>query len=400
MSEIKLSPAQVNQIYTIVNEINGIFMGSNVPKITDATSFVSFGQRALSTLNLDLYLNTLVRRIGYTFSNSRVYDGDYLGGRKTNMQWGAIVQKLTALMPEAEKDMMYEVGNSQGKSIDQWTINLPQVRQMFFEKESPYAFHITTQTTLLREAFVSESAMFQLLSAINTQVQNRITLTRENLGRLSLASLLSTASGTRYYPVVTMYNNIVNPTESLTPNTAMQNPDFLRFFIAIFEEVSDQMERFSTQFNAEGFERFTPKREQQVYMLSAFKRYLETVVQYAAFNKEYVEIADAKIVPYWQAPQYNVTNSPSTITTLLGDNANINISAMVYEEGKKVKKDIVMKNVVAAITDSESWGYFRDRQEVLTTPVNAAAAYYNTYWHENQLFFTDQSENYAVFVLE
>lgn len=400
MANIKLSASQVNQIYSIVNEVNKVFMGSSAPAIVDTTQFVSAGSRVLNTLNLDLYLNTLVRRIGYTYENSREYSGDYLNGRKTNMEWGAIVQKLTALMPEAEEDQIYNVGKNQGKSIDQYVINLPQVRQMFFEKEAPYAFHITTQTVLLEEAFINESSMLRLLNSIMLQVKNRITLTRENLGRLTLASLLATATGTRRYPVVTMYNNIVNPPTSLTPNTAITNPDFLRFFIAVFEEVSDQMERFSTQFNAEGFERFTTKKDQNVYMLSAFKRYLETVVQYSAFNKEYVEIADTKIVPYWQAPKYNSSNTPSTVTSLLGNNANIDVSAEVYKEGQKVKENIKINGLIAAITDDESWGYFRDKQRVYTTPINASAAYYNTFWHENQLFFTDQSENYAIFVLE
>ena len=51
------------------------------------------------------------------------------------------------------------------------------------------------------------------------------------------------------------------------------------------------------------------------------------------------------------------------------------------------------------IHDRDALGVYKIDEDVLTTPVNAAGAYYNTYWHEKQLRFIDLSENIVIFTL-
>ena len=50
--------------------------------------------------------------------------------------------------------------------------------------------------------------------------------------------------------------------------------------------------------------------------------------------------------------------------------------------------------------DHDAMGTFREEETVLTTPVNARAAYYNTFWHERPLWFNDMGENGIVFFLD
>ena len=58
-----------------------------------------------------------------------------------------------------------------------------------------------------------------------------------------------------------------------------------------------------------------------------------------------------------------------------------------------------VSNVVAIMNDKDAMGVYKKDETVLTTPVNAAGAYYNTYWHEKQLRFIDKSENIVTFTL-
>ena len=63
------------------------------------------------------------------------------------------------------------------------------------------------------------------------------------------------------------------------------------------------------------------------------------------------------------------------------------------------KTDKTIENVVGILFDREGIGTFRQEEKVLTTPVNARGAYYNTFWHEKQMWFNDMSENAVIFTL-
>ena len=59
-----------------------------------------------------------------------------------------------------------------------------------------------------------------------------------------------------------------------------------------------------------------------------------------------------------------------------------------------------LKNVIACVYDRDVMGIYKLEEEVLTTPVNAAGRYYNTYWHEKQMWFNDLSENFVGFAID
>ena len=58
-----------------------------------------------------------------------------------------------------------------------------------------------------------------------------------------------------------------------------------------------------------------------------------------------------------------------------------------------------VENIVAVLHDRDALGMFRDEEEVLTTPVNAAGLYYNTYYHARQIWFNSLDENFVFFTL-
>ena len=56
-------------------------------------------------------------------------------------------------------------------------------------------------------------------------------------------------------------------------------------------------------------------------------------------------------------------------------------------------------SVVAVLGDRDGLGLYNQEMWTQTTPMNAAGGYYNTYWHEKQLWFNDLSEQFLVFTL-
>lgn len=380
----------VNQIYPIVNSVFEQMTGREDIQAVDTASLVAMGQSIENSGNKDLWLNTLNRRIGHTITDYRVYRNKFSELNRTQMEWGAIVQKLTSEMPEARYDDMPDVGKLDGQSLDHYIISNPKVHQRLFDKETPYSFMLTIQDKYLKQAFLNSGAMAAFINQIFGKVRNKMEFTNEELGRLCIANFALNLKTEQHYHLVSMYNS-TNPEVTVTTQTARYNGDFLRYAVGIMNAVSNKMESMSVLYNSDGFDRFTPRGDQKFYLLADFMTILETQVSYAAFNPQYVTARANNLVPYWQASSaMNDTNNWDTITTIKGTVTN--------DKGVSVEK--TLNNLIGILFDYDALGTFREEERVYTTPVNARGGYYNTFWHEDQLWFNDMSENGIAFFLD
>lgn len=375
---------EVNQIYDLCNQIFQQMTGRTDIAAVDSASLVAMGNEVSNLGKNDLWLNTLARRIGLTIDNYRVYLNKFSDLYRTQVEWGALVQKLTVEMPDAVADDMYKVGQMNGQALDHYIINNPKAKQKIFDKETPYSFFITMQEKMLTEAFLNAGAMASFVNQVFGKVQNKIEVVLEDLARVALVNMMCNLSVKQEIKLVTLYNSKTGST--LNPQTALFDPAFMRFAIGMMNNIASKMETMSVLFNTEGYDRFTPMSEQRFYVLADFITQLETVVQYAAFNPQYVNKSVDIAVPYWQGVKE-------------GDDINdiAVLSKVIGKVDSKVDKTI--ENVVGVLFDREAIGTFRQEEKVLTTPVNARGAYYNTFWHEKQMWFNDMSENAVIFTL-
>lgn len=365
-----------NQIYGIVNDVTAEALGSSAIKVTDTASLVSLGSTVLLTSsNTEAFLNTLAQRIGKTIISYRKYRNKLADMVIDDFTYGAILQKIKVSMPTAEADQSFDLVD--GESVDHYTVSKPVADQKLFVTRTPYQFHVTIQRIHLEEAFLSDSAMGAFIGAVFGEVQNAIELALENLGRACICNFAAEMSSARTYDLVTLYN--ADTGENLnTGIEALEDPAFLRYMVRKIHNISKKFTDMSTLYNDGSETRFTPFEDQRIYMISDVQDALETVVQYSAFHKDLVSINAFKELNFWQAAQ-----SPLAI---------------------KVKRasdsaETTLTNVVAMLRDRDSIGIYKKLSSVLTTPVNAAGAYYNQYYHEKQLWFNDLSENGVIFTL-
>lgn len=375
---------EVNQIYDLCNQIFQQMTGRTDIEAVDSASLVAMGNEVSNLGKNDLWLNTLARRIGLTIDSYRVYRNRFSDLYRTQVEWGALVQKLTVEMPDAVADDMYKVGQMNGQALDHYIINNPKAKQKIFDKETPYSFFITMQEKMLTEAFLNAGAMSSFVNQVFGKVQNKIEVVLEDLARVALVNMMCNLSTKQEIKLVTLYNSKTG--SNLNPQTALFDPAFMRFAIGMMNNIASKLETMSVLFNTDGYDRFTPKSEQRFYVLADFITQLETVVQYAAFNPQYVNKSVDIAVPYWQGVKE-------------GDDINdiAVLSKVIGKVDSKVDKTI--ENVVGVLFDREAIGTFRQEEKVLTTPVNARGAYYNTFWHEKQMWFNDMSENAVIFTL-
>lgn len=383
-----------NQIYTIVNEVNAEAFGENALSVVNTEGLISLGNAVLSsTVNTESFLNTLVQRIGRTIISFRQYRNK-LGDMVLNdFEYGAILQKIRVHLTDAETDPAYALAD--GESVDPWVINKPDVEQKLFVTRTPYLFHVTIARKQLKEAFINEAAMGAFIGAVFGQVRNSIEVSLENLGRACINNMIAeftpgTPSGegavattlNHEVALVTLYNTARGFEEGdagyVDADTALFDDAFMRYAVSVIKSYSDNLTDMSTLYNDGSIESFTPREDQRLKVLTKFQRVLETVVQYSAFNEEMVALNAYSVVNFWQSAQ-----TPGTV--------NIERAS----DGAEIEAE----NVIAVLYDRDALGIYKRDEDVLTTPVNARGLYYNTYYHQMELWFNDTSENFVYFTL-
>ena len=371
-----------NQIYSIVNAVNQETMGESALVATDTASLVAMGNQVLSSsTNTECFLDTLVQRIGRTIISYRPYKSKLGLLAVSDMTMGAIMQKIKVKMPTAVEDVTTQLID--GQSIDQYIISKPKATQKLFVKRTPYTFFLTIQKKWLREAFTSESAMGSFIAAIYGEVENKLELSQENLARLCMANFIGTIStdANRVVNLATEYNALQSDV-TIDENNAFIHEGFLRYTLGRMNNISKKMETMSVLYNDGSETRHSPKADQRFVSLVDFQTALETQVQWAAFHEEYVKKQNGIEVPYWQAAK-----SPLDIDLILeGDDPD-------------QEEHTTISNVVAFIHDRDALGTYRKEVEVATTPLNARGLYTNQFWHMNDLYFNDVTENGVIFTL-
>lgn len=376
----------VSDVYTIVNSVVGQALGTTALTATNSYQLVDMGNAVISsTTNTENFMNVLADRIGRTIFTDRAYSAKYQSMILTDMEMGGILQKISVDIFDAETDSAATDGAwglTQGQSVDQWKVNKPTAKQSLFAKRSVYKYHVSVAREQIKSAFTSESAMGQFINYVFQAMQNSIEFGIEQLGRLTMANYIaqvnnSAQASKRVIPLVTNFNDAFAPTTDLTAETALRDPDFLRYATEQINLYSDYLTDMTKAYNDGTIARHTPKTEQRLYVLSSFEKRLETVVQYAAFHKEFVSLNGYETINYWQALE-----TPADI--------NVNIAASTPE---------TVNNVMAVLTDRYALGLAKMDDFVLTTPVNASGAYYNVFHHIHRMWINDLSENGVIFTL-
>lgn len=379
------------QIYTIVNEVAKQAMGSTAIAVVDNSGLVALGNAVLgSDATKNNFINALTDRIGRTIVSFRAYHSHFPDFERDSIEWGNILQKIKVGMPDAEKDLSYDLVD--GTSVDQYKINKSKVNQLLFTTETPWQTHITVHLEALEKAFVDSSAMGVFISGMFGEVQNRIELAMENLSMDCVNNYIGEilkrkeSKASRVVNLVTEFKNKTGVDYTATPVKALGDEDFLKYVIRRINSISSTMEYMtngiyndSVEDTSSVYTRHTPKSEQRLMLFIDMVNALKTNINSKAFNMDQVAIdINFKTVPFWQSIQ-----SPSDI--------NLKTSS----GGKEINQSSIM----GILYDREAMGTFKKKYNSITSPINAAGQYYNVFYHMITMYFNDLTENAVIFLL-
>lgn len=368
------------QIYSLLNDVTQQALGGAGITVVDGQSLVSLGTMVLSSsANTEAFLNTLVQRIGRTIIAYREYRNKLGDMVMDDFEYGAIVQKISVMMPTAEEDPSWELVD--GQTIDHYKINKPEALQKFFYTRTPYMFKVTIQDEHLKEAFTDSSKMAGFIAAIFGETRNAIEFGLEQLGRVCLSNFI--AETPHVVNLVTDFNTELGltGTDALTAQTAKHSDLFLNYMIGRINHHAKMIGELSVRYNDGSKPRFTPADKRVIRILSDIDTRAQTVTQYAAYHDRFVSIGGKwDSISYWQ--NFTEGNEDKIQIKRASDGTNRTIN-----------------NVAAVIYDRDALGIYKKDERVATTPINAAGLYYNTFYHERQLWFNDLQENFIAFTL-
>lgn len=385
-------------VYKIVNDMNSQMFGTKEIAVIDATSFVSVGEKMLRSGT-----ENIMNAMAVTFMKNYFPNTPYIGKVRiideTSERWGAITLETVPLHQdeEASEDTNTDLNTTQfddGNSVDMYKIKKPKVVQLKFYGTKKEQNHITRLDDQLSQALRSAEEFSNFYTAVMTEFRNDIEQAMEAGRRLAICNYIAGVSAMGLYEVdLTQEYN----TEHGTSYTGLQlrttqAKDFVPWFVAYVQNLSDCMTERSTLYHAnftgQDILRFTPKEYQKFIMLNSFWKQAQTSVLSAAFNDKYLKIADVEFVNYWQS-----IKDPEKIKI------KPNILDLKTGASKDATADVELPYVLGCIFDRRAVGVNYQFTKTITTPVNAAGDYYNTYVHYRKNYWNNYTHNGVVFVM-
>lgn len=391
---------KVTQLYQLVNSATSEVLGTTDVLQEDLSNIVDIGKSVIDSDNVDNYVRKLVNHIGKVVFKNRAYAGGVPSVLMDSWEFGSILQKVSSALPDAEENESWKL--EAGKSYDQDVFYQPQVEAKFFNSKVTFEIPMSFTEKQVKESFSSREQLNGFISMLTQSVENSMTvkldalimrainnMTAETLvagvgaGEAGSKTLDLTTTSVKAVNLLKLFNG--QSTTQLDAQSAMSNPDFIKFATYQIALVSDRMTKISTLFNVEGKQRFTPADARRVVLLSDFAKASTTFLQADTQNADMVALPSHDSVPYWQGSgtDYDLWSiGKIDVKTASGETVTI-------PRGNAI---------LGVVFDREAVGVANlDRR--VTTNYNAKAEFYNNYYKMDAGYYNDLSENFVVFFI-
>lgn len=396
---------EVKQIYTLINSVSGEVLGRTDIVTEDLTGIVDLGKEVFNQNAVDNYVKSLVNHIGKVIFVNRPYAGKVPSVLMDAWEFGSVLEKISADVPEAEENDTWDLKDGQTYSQD--VFHKPTVTAKFFNSKVTFEVPVSITERQVKESFSNAAQLNGFISMIYAAVEKSMTIKADALIMRTINNMiaetvladaqafgataagdmagadLAGASTARCVNLLKLYNDKTGASTKLTAAKAITDPDFIRFASYVMGTYADRLQSISTVFNVGGKERFTPKDMLHVVLLSDFAKAAQTYLYSDTFNRGDVLLPQAETVPFWQGSGQNYE---------FASTGNINIK----ESGGKA---VEISGVLGVMFDRDALGVCNlDRR--VTTNYNAKAEFFNNYYKFDAGYFNDTNENFVVFFIE
>lgn len=382
---------QVSQIYQIMNSITQEIVGETAVVNEDLSNIVDVGTQIFGATNVDNYVRTLVDHIGKVIFVNRAYSGSVPSVLRDGWEYGSVLEKIQAEIPDASENETWELTN--GQSYDPNVFYKPTVSAKFFNSKVTFEIDMSFTEKQVKESFSNAQQLNGFLSMLYNAVDKSMTikidgLVKRTINAMTAETLYSAYNGgtrtgsstARAVNLLYLYNETFEPSTPLTADKALTTPEFLRFASYVMATYIDYLKEASTVFNGGGKLRFTAKDVLNVVMLSQFANASKMYLQSDTYWKELVALPNADTIAFWQG------------------------SGTDYEFDSVSKIDVktpaghtvAQAGILAVMFDRDALGVCNTDRRV-TTNYNPKGEFFNNFYKFDCSYFNDEDENFVVF---
>lgn len=376
---------KINQIYTLINSVARQMWGEDAITVTDLTGLISMGKSVInSSTDRDLFLNTLVDRIGKTVIRTLDLELDFPNLMVNEFEWGAIIQKINVqpVMAKANKSVQI---TEEGFTPNQFDIDVVEVSQTFFTDANTWEFDYTIPDKLLNSAFTSEAGLASFISAIMSAVSDSMTMALNNMAYMAIDNFVAEKikGNNGIVNILALYNaQFPNATE--TQASCITSKEFARYASMVMNNYVKYLSKPSKLYNMGGMVRATARDNLHILISADWASAFDSYLSSDTWHNDLVSLPNYK---EFVTLQGTGTTSPNWI-----DNTSINI---VPSSGGE------------AIEQTGIIGIFADRQAIAYgytdmysgTDRNNRNRYTNFTYSCVKQFLNDVSENGICFIV-
>lgn len=378
-----------NTLNEIIKQATGV---NAIATLSDA-HFMSVANVALGIDN-DALLGAISQVISRTIFSIRPYNRKFAGLFVDNMKWGNHVRKINIGDKNWEANVSYDLAD--GQSIDADIVSKPDILQTNFYGQCVYSKHYTIFRDQLNIALQNEEEFERFYTMLVQNTMDMVEQCHENTARATICNLIGgkvKGDTTNVIHLVTEYNGVTGL--ELDSNTVKKPENFVPFYKWAFSRIktiSGLMTERSLQYHinitGHNIMRHTPIQNQRLYLYTPEMNNVESSVFSSVFNEQYLKMMDYEGVNFWQS-----------IKTPM----EINVKARYINESGIITSDddgTVTSNIFGVLMDDEAAGITTYGARTATTPYNARGEYTNVWWHFNDRYWNDFTENAVVFLLD
>lgn len=395
---------QVQQVYELVNAATKETLGESTVLANDLSNVVDVGTAIFNAGDnaVDNYVKSLINHIGRVIFVNRPYSGGAPSVLMDGWEYGSVLEKISADIPEASENEEWELTN--GASYDPNIFYQPQVQTKFFNKRVTFEVDRSIAEKQVRESFSSRDQLNGFTSLIFDTVDKSLTIKVDSLIMRTIGSMIadtihadyngktvSESSHVRAVNLLKLYNTRYGT--ALTAENAMTEPAFLRFAAYTIAMYQERMQKISTLFNIGGQARFTSRDRMKTVLLSDFAKgaefYLEnSAIAYGkqpdgnALRLPNAGMGNYDSVPYWQGTGTGYDFADISKINVTSGNGNV----------------VDQSGIIGVVFDRDALGVSNIDREVRTQYV-VKGRFFNYFYTHTAGYFNDDNENFVVFIV-
>ena len=384
---------QVNQIYSILNDVMLEVTGQNVAEEGEPAAFilnedlsniVDMGTKIFSNNWKDNYVKSLLDRIGREVFVDRTYEGYAPRVLRDSWEYGSIMSKTRCKIFDAKANPSWNL--QKGETVNQFEFNPPDVTQKFYNSKTAWQIDCSFTDYQLRESFTNAAAMNRFISMIENRIQTSMTIYIDSLIMRTINNFMAEKihAGNSVIDVLSGFN--ATQASPISAAAAVSDKEFYRYLAYRTDLDIERFRAPSANFNIddEANVTFTPREYAHFVLHSDFAAGMKVYLQADTYHDNLVTLGDFETVPFWQAQgdAYQLATTSRIEVKLASDNTTT-----------------VNRNyIIGILFDRDALGVLNDNRRV-TSAYNANGEYWNNFYKVDTSYFNDLAENAIIYVL-